>query len=642
MQRLRTAPSGLRHGRPGSHARLRPGAHRVFSAVLGVVMLSTSALMSPASALALTVDGAQLASKRLSAGDSHSLAISPDARVLAWGDNFYNQCDVPSGLDDVVAVAAGYTHSLALRSDGTVAEWGGESGLTYVPPNTTDAIAIAAGYNHSLVVSENGTVTAAGDNNAGKCDVPPGLSGVVAVSAGYDHSLALRSNGTVVAWGSNAWGQCNVPAGLNNVVAVVAGGLHSLALRSDGTVVAWGRSSEKQCAVPTGLSNVVQIAAGLRHSLALKSDGTVVAWGGVTQLFTDASVSVPAGLTNAVAVSAGGQHSLAVLPDGSFAAWGANGSGQAFGTTSVEPLPWSTDISVNGTFTVSFSAPIQPGSTYAQVAVKDAAGNPVVIDKSVSGNQLRIKPKSPLRSSARYTVLVPASAVKDSWGNANIGTSFDYTTPDMAPPVVVSVNPSDGSQVAAADLVLSMMFDEGLVPGPTFADVALRDAQGTVVPCTVTIGGSGNRVLSVTPISDVKRPGSYRLTVPADAVQDTRGNRFAGKSIAFEAMPVASRLTFSAPWRMPYASSKVHGYLKDASGIPVRNRPVLIQDASAGWTTVATVYTDANGRFVATIAPKITTTYRAYFAGDATYKAAASASRTVLTVARPRPLTPTR
>lgn len=71
----------------------------------------------------------------LSAGGSHSLALTGDGRVWAWGDNGYGQLGdgstadrhTPiqlSGLTTVTAIAAGGTHSLALLGDGTVWAWG--------------------------------------------------------------------------------------------------------------------------------------------------------------------------------------------------------------------------------------------------------------------------------------------------------------------------------------------------------------------------------------------------------------------------------------------------------------------------------------------------------------------------------------
>ena len=152
--------------------------------------------------------------------------------VVAWGDNFSGQINVPAGLSNVMAIAGGGDHSLALKSDGTVVAWG--------------------------------------DSGFGQTNVPAGLNNVTAIAGGYNHSLALKSDGTVVAWGYNGEGQTNVPAGLNNVMAIAGGFAHSLALKSDGTVVAWGDNGSGEITVPAGLGNVVAIAGGFAHSLALR------------------------------------------------------------------------------------------------------------------------------------------------------------------------------------------------------------------------------------------------------------------------------------------------------------------------------------------------------------------------------------
>jgi alpha-tubulin suppressor-like RCC1 family protein len=57
----------------------------------------------------------------IAAGDYHSLAVTASGKVVAWGDNGYNQCGVPTlALSGVVAVAGGGSHSLALKTNGTV------------------------------------------------------------------------------------------------------------------------------------------------------------------------------------------------------------------------------------------------------------------------------------------------------------------------------------------------------------------------------------------------------------------------------------------------------------------------------------------------------------------------------------------
>jgi len=229
--------------------------------------------------------------------------------VVAWGDNFSGQINVPAGLSNVMAIAGGGDHSLALKSDGTVVAWGDSGfGQTNVPAGLNNVTAIAGGYNHSLALKSDGTVVAWGYNGEGQTNVPAGLNNVMAIAGGGNHSLALKSDETVVAWGFDGGGQTTVPAGLSNVMAIAGGGAHNLALKSDGTVVAWGGNFSGQTDVPAGLNNVMAIAGGFAHSLALKSDGTVVAWGDNGS----GEITVPAGLGNVVAIAGGFAHSLAL------------------------------------------------------------------------------------------------------------------------------------------------------------------------------------------------------------------------------------------------------------------------------------------------------------------------------------------
>jgi len=242
---------------------------------------------------------------QISAGFIHTLAIAESGTVLAWGDNTFNQCNVPEGLK-AIQIAAGESHSLALKSDGTVVAWGNNSeGQCNVAG--LKAVQIAAGPTHSLVIKSDGTVVARGqDGYFGQCDVPEGLK-AVQIATGAAHSLALKSDGTVVAWGRNIEGQCDVPGGLK-AIQISAGYAYSLALKSDGTVVAWGQNNEGQCNVPTGLT-ATQIAAGDYHALALKTDGTIAAWGWNEY----GQCGVSDGLT-ATQISGGGYHSLALTP----------------------------------------------------------------------------------------------------------------------------------------------------------------------------------------------------------------------------------------------------------------------------------------------------------------------------------------
>jgi hypothetical protein len=241
----------------------------------------------------------------LAGGGNYTLILRETGTVIAFGTNDFGQVEIPPGTDHVIAIAAGDTHGLALKKDGTVAAWGrNDLGQTSVPSDATNVIAISAGGQQSLALKNDGTVVQWGQTFA---SLPASLTNVVAIASGWNFHLALRADGSVVAWGDDTYGQTNVPPNLTNVVAVAAGGFHALALRQDGTIVAWGSNSFGETNVPSNLTNAMAIAAGYTHSIALRNDGTVVAWGDNTY----GQTNVPSFSRPVKLIGAGGYHSLA-------------------------------------------------------------------------------------------------------------------------------------------------------------------------------------------------------------------------------------------------------------------------------------------------------------------------------------------
>lgn len=244
----------------------------------------------------------------------HTLAVTADGSVYAWGRNTHGQLGDGrfgleakavkpvrvAGLADVVAVAAGWDHSLALTRDGTVFAWGDRA--------------------HGQL----GDGTRETGRPVATPQPVPGLTDIVAVAAGGRHSLALRKDGAVFAWGDNWNGQLGngklkneaghakpqqvaSPDGkgfLADVAAIAAGGLHSVAVTRDGRMFAWGYNGSGQIpmgkrgsfwddkgsrnvALPTlalaGNSGATQaaalIAAGYESTYALTVAGGVVSSG---------------------------------------------------------------------------------------------------------------------------------------------------------------------------------------------------------------------------------------------------------------------------------------------------------------------------------------------------------------------------
>lgn len=241
-------------------------------------------------------------------------------------------------LTNVVSIAAGDYHSLAMTSDGQVYAWGdndnGQLGVddttrryTAVPVASpfdatkpmTGIVAVAGGNSFSLFLSNSGTVFGTGYNANGQLGtgdttrqtVPvtvTSLAGVTvqAIAASDDNfSLALASDGTVYAWGLNNYGQlgsgdtanssrAHQVGGLSGATAVAANGDHSMALLQDGTVREWGADYYGQLGdgagayntttptTVTGLSNVAAIAAGDVHSVALGGAPSATGAGDIT------------------------------------------------------------------------------------------------------------------------------------------------------------------------------------------------------------------------------------------------------------------------------------------------------------------------------------------------------------------------
>lgn len=241
----------------------------------------------------------------------HGMALRADGTVTNWGANSFGQCNVPTNLNNAIAVAAGGRHSVALRRDRTVVSWGDNlfGQITNAPANLTNVVDVKAGLWHTLALRADGTVAAWGDLFNRSNAVPVGLANVRAISAGPRHCLALKCDGTVVAWGFTLTNlldnflPTNVPASLSNVIAISAGMEHNQALLADGTVRVWGNTNNPGVAGALTLTHVTALSAGWHYGAALFHDGMTLGWGQ-----GDGSIS----MADVIALAAGADQVLVV------------------------------------------------------------------------------------------------------------------------------------------------------------------------------------------------------------------------------------------------------------------------------------------------------------------------------------------
>lgn len=270
----------------------------------------------------------------IATGWGQTLALTLDGEVYSWGSNSLGEL----GLGDttprhspvkvqgalsgktVIAISAGPTHSMALTSTGELYAWGangygqlGDGGTT----NRLSPVAIVftgtlleglvitsilCSYDHTVVLTSEGLVFSWGHNgNAALGDgtfvdrlTPVAVNGalagrrVEAISGGSIHHLALASDGFVYAWGTNIAGclgdgtattrpspvavdRTGVLAG-KAIASVHAGSYSSLVRTKDHQLFSWGWNNYGQLGVGNAtIQSYVPIAVDMPEALAGKT-----------------------------------------------------------------------------------------------------------------------------------------------------------------------------------------------------------------------------------------------------------------------------------------------------------------------------------------------------------------------------------
>ncbi|CAG5128531.1 unnamed protein product [Candidula unifasciata] len=179
----------------------------------------------------------------------HVVVVTQAGEVYSWGHNGY--CQLGNGSSNpgftpglvttnlsgrnVVRVACGSHHTMALTLDGEIYAWGQNNcgqvgtGSTANQPSPRKitaviggkaALAIACGQTSSVALMDNGEVYGWGYNGNGQLGIGNNvnqpnpcrvhlLQGVVInqVVCGYAHTLALSDEGIMFSWGANSYGQ---------------------------------------------------------------------------------------------------------------------------------------------------------------------------------------------------------------------------------------------------------------------------------------------------------------------------------------------------------------------------------------------------------------------------------------------------
>ncbi|MFI5429244.1 RCC1 domain-containing protein [Aeromicrobium sp. UC242_57] len=226
---------------------VRAASRRRRIALVAAAMLTVSlGAGGPAAADPEPLASTEVAFTQVSAGATHGVAVGRDGKAYSWGYNIQGRLGDGTGESRLSPVAvdaadlkldqvsAALSHSLALTTDGTVYAWGaGSQGklgdgavvdrlspVRVQIPDTEQVVSVDAGKYHSLALTDDGDIYAWGAGSQGqlgnnaKVDVsvpvktqrPDGVA-FVQVSAGEQNSSAIGDNGVVYSWGYNNRGQ---------------------------------------------------------------------------------------------------------------------------------------------------------------------------------------------------------------------------------------------------------------------------------------------------------------------------------------------------------------------------------------------------------------------------------------------------
>ncbi|PKK95029.1 MAG: hypothetical protein CVV60_03405 [Tenericutes bacterium HGW-Tenericutes-5] len=317
-------------------------------------------------------------------GYDHTLVITNQNRVFAFGENMYYQVGDGTSVDRLlpvyinnnlfsaslnkqyISVAAGYKDTMVITSEGDVLTYGyGDYGQRGNGTNTTaiaksnitinlnldeDEIVVLGkmGYHHTLVLTSNGRVISFGRNQQGQLGIGsitaynawpnfiiseadvveiidnylPIAENIIDVASGYLSSVLVTETGKVFTWGTNDFGSL----GNNNLVSA----------HMNPTEITGNFSLAAN-------DKIIKVFASENGSsyAAISELGKVFVWGynayGNLGDFTTTDLTLPKDITSNFSISVGDYitdivfgptHTIALSNNGYVFTWGTNDMGQ--------------------------------------------------------------------------------------------------------------------------------------------------------------------------------------------------------------------------------------------------------------------------------------------------------------------------
>ncbi len=227
----------------------------------------------------------------VSCGGAHTMAITATNELYSWGSNYHGQLglgDKPNyspdqvydspqkiNLNNVISVSCGDYHTMCITTNGDLYAWGdnsyGQLGLgknahSYNYPrkiNLGKIISVDCGANHTVAITADNEIYAWGNNNHGQMGSKTitrtnypyeiNLDNIVSVSCGSHYTIFVTTDHKLYVVGliANKYYTSPQKINLDNVVSVDSGPDHMAVVTTNGKIYAWGSGDASIIDSPT-------------------------------------------------------------------------------------------------------------------------------------------------------------------------------------------------------------------------------------------------------------------------------------------------------------------------------------------------------------------------------------------------------
>jgi alpha-tubulin suppressor-like RCC1 family protein len=333
----------------------------------------------------IVVNGQYLDVTQISAGGSHTCAVTTSGGAKCWGRNNLGQLGDGTTTNrltpvDVVGLTTGvasiqgskmpgdyHSYTCAVTVSGGAKCWGGNlygqlgDGTTNqrLSPVTVSGLSsgvasISPGAIHTCAVTNSGGAKCWGYGGSGNLgngsfsltsltpvDVSGLAAGVARIRTGHFHTCAVTGSGGAKCWGDNQYGQLGDAKGISaatpvavdglsaGVASISAGEYHSCAVTTSGSAKCWGANDSGQLGdgttdgqtAPVDVTALTSSVVGIDSSYA---ENCAVTTAGGIQCWGNYSGRNIAGLTGVTSVSLGGGHTCVTTTLDGAKCWGTN------------------------------------------------------------------------------------------------------------------------------------------------------------------------------------------------------------------------------------------------------------------------------------------------------------------------------